>query len=256
MTEPLSIIWHTHGDFIIRDIDPKWHNRVCNYLVENYVKPRTKFLSLIDEYLPVNEEEYRMFAKHILQNECSIVVMNEDKEIFGVALLMWMTKIWRTWTAIRLKCNHRRSNYLVQLCQGMVYEHAENFNGSTHDSLNVFHYCLNDQLREDKLFMCKWFSSIIKVARHMKMPKITYIALSVADQREAKAAGFKEASRCVYSLFKYKGMRPFARLREIDENFAVLYMCYVESLVPYYKMTVFEPQELELPAYFAAFETK
>ncbi|XP_037933108.1 uncharacterized protein LOC119668777 isoform X2 [Teleopsis dalmanni] len=229
MTEPLSIIWHTHGDFIIRDIDPKWHNRVCNYLVENYVKPRTKFLSLIDEYLPVNEEEYRMFAKHILQNECSIVVMNEDKEIFGVALLMWMTKIWRTWTAIRLKCNHRRSNYLVQLCQGMVYEHAENFNGSTHDSLNVFHYCLNDQLREDKLFMY---------------------------QREAKAAGFKEASRCVYSLFKYKGMRPFARLREIDENFAVLYMCYVESLVPYYKMTVFEPQELELPAYFAAFETK
>lgn len=44
------------------------------------------------------KEVYTDYCMHILRNECSVMMMNqEETQIVAVALLEWMTDDWHSW---------------------------------------------------------------------------------------------------------------------------------------------------------------
>ncbi|XP_036338668.1 uncharacterized protein LOC118748402 [Rhagoletis pomonella] len=240
-----QIYWDEHKDVtldakprdvLIRDIPQKWLARICDYMVENSFRLNRLYTQLKIHDIPNVEEYYRRYVKHVLHDECSIMVIDEEtSEIFGVALVKLMTKEWRSWT-IWLQIIDQSTLYgefmLLRRMQVLNFEkeHPEH----EYDSLHLFEYYLRPELKANVDFMTKFFNVICEVARHMLMPRVSLVGTMLEEQQQAETAGFQPLSQLIYSLVEVQGLRAFQTLRDINEMYMVLYERSVEPLMPFY----------------------
>ena len=240
MALAIQINWCNYGSYKIIDVNEKLHDKVIKYMLESFYNDELlKVLKVQEE--PGVAEDFHNLIKHVLLNDCSIMVVEEQtNEIKGVALLKWMTNKWHSWMDCKLliKCQH-----LMEICV-MVLQCFESmkekdpYNDSAIDSLHIFDYHLCQELLDDEEFLQHFFNSICEVARHMHMPRVTYMCLHSRDRAILDDCGFDEVTRVIYSLFVHKGRRPFDRLRDINEMYACLYEKQVEPILPFQGMIV------------------
>lgn len=253
---PVQIYWAEHKgvtldeqqrDIYIRDIPQKWLPRICDLMVENSYRTNRLFKQLKTYDDPNTEQSYRRYVDHVLQNECSIMVVDEEtNEIYGVALVKWMTKKWRSWTIwLQIFDSYLLFAEFMLLARTLVLKYEEEHPEHEPNSLHLFEYYLHPTLRDDPLFMRKFFYSILEVASHMLMPYVSFVGASLEQQQEAEAFGFQGLSHLIYSLVENAGVRTFQTLRDIDEMYMVLYELPVEPIIPFYSMPPPHPYDEE-----------
>ncbi|KAM7348155.1 uncharacterized protein ACRADG_007572 [Cochliomyia hominivorax] len=234
----IQINWFDNGVYKILDVTDKLHEQVWQFMWE-YFQSNQLFHVLKISQDPDIENELQKIIKHILQDNSSLVVMNENKEIMGVALLKCMTRKWRSWSClhVQIENEHFKELYAVlQWCrQQQFIKHPENPGGN---SLHLFSFHLNEELMEDKEFLMEFFKAISQVARHMHLKRVTYLCLTRQARECMELAGFKEMIRIIYSIYVFKGKRPFQRLRDINEMYGGFYEKQVEGLKSYQEMIV------------------
>lgn len=127
----------------------------------------------------------------------------------------------------------------------MMFEYAKEHPKEPFDSLHLFEFYVNPPLDVDDDFMVKFFNAICETARHMKMPRLTYLAISLQEQTLAEKVELVELNRFIYSMYLEKGRRPFGVMRGIGELNAILYGKDLEPLIPFYEMKGFgvEPND-------------
>nr|XP_014087094.2 uncharacterized protein LOC106615416 [Bactrocera oleae] len=253
---PVQIYWAEHKgvtldeqqrDIYIRDIPQKWLPRIADLMVENSYRTNRLYAQLKIHDNPDVEQMYRRYVDHVLQNECSIMVIDEEtNEIYGVALVKWMTKEWRSWTIwLQIFDSFLLFAEFMLLGRMLVLKYEEEHPEHEPNSLHLFEYYLHPELKQDPLFMQKFFYSILEVARHMLMPRVSFVAASLEQQQEAEAFGFQGLSHLIYSLVEDSGVRTFQSLRDIEEMYMVLYEFPVGPILPFYNMPPPHPYDEE-----------
>lgn len=236
----IQINWCNYGGYKVIDVNEKLHDKVQAFMLE-YFRNNELFKVLKVHEQPGIEKDFLKLIKHILLNDCSIMVVEEaTNAIKGVALLKWMTQDWHSWMDWKLliECQH-----LLEICD-MVLRCFERIqakdpnNDSAKDSLHIFSYHLCKELQDNEEFLRHFFDSICEVARHMHMPKVTFMCLHSKDCKILENYGFQEVNRIIYSLFVYKGRRPFDRLRDVNEMYGCLYEKCVPAIQPFQDMIV------------------
>uniref|UniRef100_A0A0A1WMG5 Acetate kinase n=1 Tax=Zeugodacus cucurbitae TaxID=28588 RepID=A0A0A1WMG5_ZEUCU len=234
-------------DIYIRDIPQKWLPRICDLMVENSFRTNRLYDQLKIHDIEGVEESYRHCVNHVLHNECSIMVIDEEtNEIYGVALLKWMSKEWRSWTIwLQMFDTLLLFSEFMLLSRMLVLKYDEEHPEHEPNSLHLFEYYLHPTLNDDPVFMHKFFYSILEVARHMLMPRVSFVAALLDQQQQAEAFGFHPLSHLIYSLVEDDGVRTFQSLRDIGEMYMVLYEYPVEPIIPFYNMPPPHPYDEE-----------
>uniref|UniRef100_A0A1A9ZER6 Uncharacterized protein n=1 Tax=Glossina pallidipes TaxID=7398 RepID=A0A1A9ZER6_GLOPL len=237
----LSIDWGIYKNLRITDIHEKMRHRVRTYMMEGCRNHRLFKLLKYGEDPGVEEDMFRI-VNHILENDCSIMVTDDQNEIRGAALVKCMTAEARSWTALRLIV---RSTYVsdalellnTTLQNGMILLPRDN----SKDSLHFFSYRVDENLLVDKCFMKRFYNTVCEVARHMKMPRVTYVALLQADRDLVTENDFIQIVTTIYSMFMLRNRRPFDRMRDTNEMFAGLYIKNVPPLIHFDSFQVRHP---------------
>lgn len=245
MASIIQINWLDYGPYKILDVPDKFHNQVLEFMLEYFRSyPLFKILKISQDNQ--TEQEFLKLVKHILLDESSIMVVNENNEIKGIALLKCMTQEWRSWIALQLLIENKIFKELyasITWCrEQQSLKYPKNPAG---DSLHIFcfHFC--EELRKDEKFLLKFLSTIQEVAQHMHLEKVTYLCLTRENAEIMELAGFKEMIRIIYSMYVFKGKRPFDRLRDINEMYGGFYEKQVEKLKPYKEMVLRHEEELK-----------
>ena len=240
MALAIQINWCNYGNYKIIDVNEKLHDKVAKFMLESFLNDELfKVLKVQEE--PGIADDFLKLIKHVLLNDCSLMIVEEQtNEIKGVALLKWMTREWHSWMDWKLliKCEH-----LMDICVMILHcfesmQEKDPYNDSAIDSLHIFSYHLCQELLDDEEFLQHFFNSICEVARHMHMPRVTYMCLHARDRAILEDCGFAEVTRIIYSLFVHKGRRPFDRLRDVNEMYGCLYEKQVEPILPFQEMIV------------------
>ncbi|XP_061391628.1 mucin-4-like [Musca vetustissima] len=184
------------------------------------------------------QENLKEIIQHILENESSLVIMDsETDDIYGVALMQCMSEEWRSWTALKVLIHNRNLEELIDLSRNLLQENALE-NHKTYDSLHIFSYYIEPLWWDNRCFREKFFEAISLVGQHRHMPRVTYMALCRREGDLFEANGFREIQRVLYSMYVYKGRRPFDHLRDLDEMYGCLYEKEVEKLMPFEKLKI------------------
>ncbi|XP_022219282.2 uncharacterized protein LOC111072013 [Drosophila obscura] len=236
-----DIKWDEHDGMPITDINFKHYDLVIEFMWAN------SFLkSLVYEGLGLFEVEgmkqiYSNYVRHILQNECSVMMLSADEtEIKAVGLLEWMTEEWHSWVFLPSSIPKCLFQQLIMMKMELVEATKANLGVAVFDALTVHEIGFPDDLYSDRDFLMIMFDTFGAVAQHMHMPRVCFIALSTVDQAAANAVEYDEIGRTIYSIYKVGSNRPFDILRELDEMYALIFELPVSRLVHYMEMPGFE----------------
>ncbi|KAI9590696.1 hypothetical protein GQX74_008863 [Glossina fuscipes] len=237
----LGIDWGAYKNLRITDIHEKMRPQVRSYMMEGCRNHRLFELLKVGEDPGVEEDMLRII-NHILENDCSIMVTDDQNAIRAVALVKCMTAEARSWTALRLIVRSTYVSDFLELLnttlQSGINLHPDD---SNKDSLHFFSYRVDENLLPDKCFMRRFHNAICEVARHMKMPRITYVALLQADRDFVTENDFIQIVTTIYSMFMLRNRRPFDRMRDTNEMFAALYIKDVPPLIHFDSFQVRHP---------------
>ncbi|XP_065365719.1 uncharacterized protein LOC135958752 [Calliphora vicina] len=239
MALSIQIDWFNYRHYKIMDVPEKLHNQVQQFMLEHFRSYRL-FQALKIQQEAEIEKDFLKIVKHILHNECSIMVVDgRNNNIKGLALLKCMTQEWRSWTALQIIIENERFKELCDLVQWCLQQQfLKILNNPGGDTLHLFSFHLCKDLEQDEKFMFQFFQTICEVARHMNLQRVTYLCLSQSDRACLQSAGFAEIVRIIYSMYVFKGRRPFDRLRDINEMYGGFYEKKVEPLKPFQDMIV------------------
>uniref|UniRef100_W8BNF8 Uncharacterized protein n=1 Tax=Ceratitis capitata TaxID=7213 RepID=W8BNF8_CERCA len=252
----LQIYWDEHigvtleekqRHIYIRDIPEKWQSRICDFMVERSFQLNPLFAHLKIHELPDVEDAYRRYVMHVLRDECSIMIVDEQSnEIFGVALMKCMTKEWRSWTIwMQMFDATTLFSRFMLLIRMLVLKYGEEHTEHELNGLHLFEFYLHPELKADPVFVAKFFNSIFEVARHMSMPRVSFVGITLQEQQLVEAHNFQSLSHLIYSLVEDEGVRAFQSLRDIDEMYMVSFEYLVKPLTPFYRMPPSQPTDEE-----------
>uniref|UniRef100_A0A1A9VCT0 Uncharacterized protein n=1 Tax=Glossina austeni TaxID=7395 RepID=A0A1A9VCT0_GLOAU len=241
MDHTLGIEWGVYKNLRITDIHEKMRPRVRTYTMEGCRNHRLFKLLKFGEDPGVEGDMIRI-VNHILENDCSIMVTDDQNAIRAVALVKCMTTEARSWTALRLIVRSLCVSDALELLNttlqnGMNLPPVD----KNKDSLHLFSYRVDENLFLDKCFMKRFYNTICEVARHMKMPRVTYVALLRADRDLVTENDFIQVVTTIYSMFMLRNRRPFDRMRDTNEMFAGLYIKNVPPLIHFDSFQVRHP---------------
>ncbi|EDW78017.1 uncharacterized protein Dwil_GK24787 [Drosophila willistoni] len=230
-----TIKWDIYEGQPITDIIDKNFDMVIEFMWDNcFMK------SLVYEGLGLYEQEdmkeiYSNYVRHILRNECSVMMLSEDEtEIIAVALLEWMTDEWHSWVFLPSSIPKCLFQQLIIMKKDLIDSTKRKLGISSYDALHVHEVAFPDEHYFDEDFLICLFDVFGTVAQHMHMPRVCFIALSSLEQEAAGLAEYDEIGRTIYSIYKVGNVRPFDVLRELDEMYALLFELPVATL-PYYE---------------------
>ncbi|XP_075156061.1 uncharacterized protein LOC142229392 [Haematobia irritans] len=232
-----TIEWSKHHNLPIHDIHEKQHGNVIEYVLQHY------FDNELFKILGYHEDrEFHIdlvnILKHCLKNDCSIMVSDpEYNEIYGVAILKCMTEEWYSWISLRLLINGNRFKELMDFTYIALQDYAREKHEKS-DGLHLFYYYVEPWLESQECFMIRFFNAISLVASYMHMPRITYMALSHKEAIVLEEDGYNEIVRILYSMYVYKGRRPFDHLRDLNEMHGSLYEIKVEPIMHFEEIAV------------------
>ncbi|EDW37299.1 GL25609 [Drosophila persimilis] len=236
-----EIKWDEYEGMPVTDINFKHYDLVIDFMWEN------SFLkSMVFEGLGLFEVEgmrqiYSNYVRHILQNECSVMMLSADEtEIKAVGLLEWMTEEWHSWVFLPSSIPKCLFKQVIMMKQELVAATKENLGLAVYDSLTVHEIGFPDDLCFNRDFLLCMFDTFGAVAQHMHMPRVCFIALSTVEQAAASVVEYDEIGRTIYSIYKVGSSRPFDILRELDEMYALIFELPVSPIVHYMDMPGFE----------------
>ncbi|EDV99185.1 GH13170 [Drosophila grimshawi] len=193
---------------------------------------------------------YTDYCKHILRNECSVMILDEtETEIIAVALLEWMTGEWHSWTFLPLTISKGLFQELILMKKALMDSTKRRIEADNFDCLMVHEVGFPRSLFEDESFLMCMFDVIGEVAAHMHMPRVCFIALTAKEQYAVELADYEECGKSIYSIYKVAGnKRPFDCLRDLDEMFAILYVLNLNPILNYQLWPGFEAFQESLRA--------
>ncbi|KAH8297894.1 hypothetical protein KR018_000394 [Drosophila ironensis] len=242
-----EIHWGDYEGMRITDINskqvlhPKYYDMVIEFMWNNSFLKSLVYESLGLFELPDMKETYTTYVRHILRNECSVMMISEDEtQIKAVGLLEWMTEEWHSWVFFPSSLPRNLFQQIIMMKKELIDSTKEKLGVSTYDSLVVHEIAFPDELYFNKDFLMLMFDIFGLVAEHMHMPRVSFIALSSVDQEAANMLEYDEIGRMIYSIYKVGNSRPFDILRELDEMYALLYELPVAPILKYTEMPGFE----------------
>ncbi|XP_020810628.1 uncharacterized protein LOC110185950 [Drosophila serrata] len=236
-----TIKWDEFEGMLITDINFKYYDMVIEFMWTQSFLKSLVFESLGLFNLPDMKETYSKYVLHILRNECSVMMISEDeKQIKAVGLLEWMTEEWHSWVFFPSSMPRNLFQQIIMMKKELIDATKENLGISTYDALMVHEIAFPDELYFNKDFLMVMFDAFASVAQHMHMPRVSFIALSTADQEAASLIEYDEIGRTIYSIYKVGNTRPFDILRELDEMYALLFELPLPPLLKYVDMPGFE----------------
>uniref|UniRef100_A0A1I8Q3C0 Uncharacterized protein n=1 Tax=Stomoxys calcitrans TaxID=35570 RepID=A0A1I8Q3C0_STOCA len=222
------IEWDVYHHLIL-DVHEKQYDRVKDYIMQHYLSNEL-YQTLGYHKDPEFHKDLKTLIKHLLENDSSLMVLDvESDSINGIALLKCMSEEWRSWTSLQVLINNQHLKELIDFPRYSVQDYAAE-QQTKWDGLHIFYYHVEPFLGANQCFMAKFFNAIANVAKHMHMPRITYMALSLKDAALLEEMSYKEVKRILYSMYVYKGRRPFDHLRDLNEMHGSLYEFKVEPL--------------------------
>ncbi|KAH8328957.1 hypothetical protein KR074_000616 [Drosophila pseudoananassae] len=243
-----DIHWDSFEGMRITDINSKRPYSFCRYydMVVEFMWNQSFLKSLVFESLGFFEmadmkENYSIYVRHILRNECSVMMISQDEtQIKAVGLLEWMTDEWHSWVFFPSSLPRNLFQQIIMMKKELIDATKEKLGISVYDSLMVHELAFPDDLYFNKDFLMTMFDVFGVVAQHMHMPRVSFIALSTVDQEAASMIEYDEIGRTIYSIYKVGNTRPFDILRELDEMYALLFELPVSPIVKYTEMPGFE----------------
>nr|XP_036678624.1 uncharacterized protein LOC108010824 isoform X1 [Drosophila suzukii] len=236
-----DIQWDVFEGMQIVDINSKYYDMVIEFMwSQSFLKSLVyESLGLFD--LPDMKETYSKYVRHILQNECSVMMISEDEtQIRAVGLLEWMTEEWHSWVFFPSSLPRNLFQQIIMMKKKLIDATKKNLGITTYDSLIVHEIAFPDELYFNRDFLMTIFDVFGYVAQHMHMPRVSFIALSSVDQEATSMIEYDEIGRTIYSIYKVGNTRPFDILRELDEMYALLYELPVTPILKYVDMPGFE----------------
>ncbi|KAH8409924.1 hypothetical protein KR009_001261, partial [Drosophila setifemur] len=191
--------------------------------------------------LPDMKDTYSRYVRHILRNECSVMMISEDEtQIRAVGLLEWMTEEWHSWVFFPSSMPRNLFQQIIMMKKALIDATKENLGMPTYDALIVHEIAFPEEHYFNKDFLTPMFGVFASVAQHMHMPRVSFIALSTVDQEAVGMIEYEEIGRTIYSIYKVGNTRPFDILRELDEMYALLFELPLSPIVKYLEMPGFE----------------
>lgn len=237
----LNIIWDVYEDYTIRDIHPKTQPIVLDYMMSRLHSSKVMKLLQMDNDSEM-VDDIKVVFQNFLQNESSVLVLDKENAVKGVALCCCMTKEWKSWTALKLLNTSAKMKELVNIIITGVKEHnLNNPDDPLTDSLHIFYYKLEPELQNNFCFMKKFFHAISEVGRHMKLPCVSMLSFINAERNFLEKLHFQESAHIIYSMYIHNGRRPFDKLRDMDEMYASLYLNKLEPLIHYEDFIIRHP---------------
>lgn len=238
----LSITWDVYKDYTIRDVHVKMQPSVIEYMMRQLRTSKVMQLLHINSD-PEGSEDMSVVIKSILQNECSMVVVDKDNVIKGAALCYCMTKQWKSWTAMKLLNTAGSMEELLNITIKALEEHnLRNPDERLEDCLHIFYIKVDEDLREDPCFMKRFYGAMSELGRHMKLPYVSLLAFTNLERDLLAVTDFQESTRIIYSMYIHNRRRPFDKLRDMDEMYAALYVKKLEPLTHYDDIVLRHPQ--------------
>ncbi|XP_030377115.1 uncharacterized protein LOC115626007 [Scaptodrosophila lebanonensis] len=242
-----DIKWDEWQGQLITDINFKYYDMVIEFMWENSFLKNIVYEGLGFYEMDDMKKIYSDYVRHILRNECSVMMLNPDAtQIVAVVLLEWMTEEWHSWVYLPSSIPKGLFQQLITMKQELMRSTKEKLELDNFDSLVVHELALPEDLYIHKDFLMCLFDVFGFVAQHMHMPRVCFIALSNMDQESASLAEYDEIGRTIYSIYKVDNKRPFDILRELDEMYAVLFELPVEPILKYIYMPGFEAVHEEM----------
>ncbi|EDV59136.2 uncharacterized protein LOC6542558 isoform X2 [Drosophila erecta] len=236
-----DIQWEVFEGMQIVDINSKYYDMVIEFMwSQSFLKSLVyESLGLFD--LPNMKETYSWYVRHILRNECSVMMISEDEtQIRAVGLLEWMTEEWHSWVFFPSSLPRNLFQQIIMMKKELIDATKASLGVSTYDALFVHEIAFPDELYFNQDFLATIFDVFGFVAQHMHMPRVHFIALSSVDQEAASLIEYEEVGRTIYSIYKVGNTRPFDILRELDEMYALLFELAVSPVQKYIEMPGFE----------------
>ncbi|XP_030556559.1 uncharacterized protein LOC115759700 [Drosophila novamexicana] len=245
-----DIKWDEWEGKPITDINFKHYGIVIEFMWENSFLQSIVYEGLGLHELAEMKGIYTDYCRHILRNECSVMMMNESEtRIEAVALLEWMTEAWHSWVFLPSFVAKGHFQKLIDLKEQLMADTKKSLNMDNLDCLMVHEIGFPNNLYGDQDFAICMFDVFGMVAQHMHMPRVCFIALTSKDQYEAELAEYSELGRSIYSIYKAEGnKRPFDCLRDLDEMYALLYVLPLDPIVHYMEWPGFEAFHAALKA--------
>ncbi|XP_005180394.2 uncharacterized protein LOC101887566 [Musca domestica] len=239
-----SIVWVNYKNLQICDIHEKQRPLVKDYILKNFLSNELHQILGYHENIEFQEDLQRIL-QHLLENDSSIMVWDsENDEIRGVALMKCMLEKWYSWTALKVLIRNSNLEELIDLSRNSLKNMASEIREQL-DSLHIFYYFFESDLCEDFCFVAKFFQAISLVGQHMQMPRITYMALGRREGELFEENGFQEMQRLLYSMYVYRGRRPFDHLRDLNEMYGCLYEKKLENLKPFRELEIRHGEDKE-----------